>query len=178
MAVITISLTPEGLKEFAASWPDELERVKREIAQQFQKRGRALVEAELGRWQTGKLAKSLVAYPSARGIDINIGSGIEHADYVFFGAEPHIIRPTTGKALSWSRYGKRFAYAWVKHPGQPARTDILNALEGLFLDIVEDEIETMIKTLAMASGASASDLFKVWREALGVGTEMQRAGAG
>lgn len=150
MGVITISLTPEGLREFAAAWPAQLEMVKGAIARRFKTQGRALVEARLGRWQTGKLAQSLTAYPSARGIDINIGSGIPHADFVFFGADPHIIKPKSGKALSWTRFGMRYAYGKVKHPGQPARTDIFNELEELFLRITEQEIRTMVTALSMA----------------------------
>ncbi len=150
MAVITISLTPEGLREFAAAWPEMMETAKSNIARRMRTQGRALVESMLGRWQTGQLAKSLEAYPTARGISINIGSGIEHADYVFFGAEPHIIKPKTGRALSWTRFGTRFAFGKVEHPGQPARTDIFNALEELFLRIIEEEITAMITALAMA----------------------------
>jgi len=150
MPVIPISVTPKGLREFAANWPSELETVKANIAQRMQDQGRALVEALLGGWQTGQLAKSLDAYPSARGISINIGSGVPHADYVFFGAEPHIIKPKTGRALSWTRYGMRFAFGKVKHPGQPARTDIFNALEELFLRIIDEEIQKMITALAIA----------------------------
>ena len=150
MGVITISVTPEGLKSFAAAWPSQLEMLKSTIAQRMQSQGRALVEARLGGWQTGQLAQSLMAYPSARGVAINIGSGVPHADYVFFGAPPHEIRPKTGRALSWTRAGMRFAFGKVKHPGQPARTDIFNALEELFLRIIDEEVRTMITALAMA----------------------------
>ena len=153
MGVITISLTPEGLREFAAAYPSEIEMVKGRIALRMQKQGRALVESKLGGWQSSppRLAQSLTAHPSARGIDIAIGAGIPHADYVFFGAPRHPIRPGPGKrALSWTRFGIRFAFGAVDHPGQPARTDIFNALEVLFLRIIEEEIEAMITALAIA----------------------------
>ncbi len=154
MAVITISLTPKGLREFAAAWPNELDSAKFRIAERMRTQGRALVEAMLGRWQTGKLASSLEAWVSAVGIGIELGGGIDYADYVMFGAEPHIIKPKTGRALSWRRFGMRFAFGKVEHPGQPARTDIFNALEELFLRIVEEEITAMITALALAGAGS------------------------
>ena len=153
MGVITISLTPEGLRAFAAAYPSEIERVKGAIAQRMQTQGRALVESKLGGWQSSppRLAGSLTAFPSARGIDIAIGAGVPHADYVFFGAPRHPIRPGPGKrALSWTRFGRRFAFGAVDHPGQPARTDIFNALEDLFLRIIDEEIQKMITVLAIA----------------------------
>ena len=151
MAVITISLTPKGLREFAAKWPSEIERVKGTIARRMRTQGRALVEAMLGRWQTGQLASSLEAWPSARGFDIKIGAGVPHADYVFFGAERHTIKPGAGKrALHWNRFGIDFFFGAVEHPGQPARADIFNALEELFLRIIEEEIEAMIMALSIA----------------------------
>lgn len=153
MGVITISLTPKGLRAFAAQWPSEVEIVKGAIARRMRTQGRALVESMLGGYQSSppELARSLTAFPSARGIDIAIGAGVPHADYVFFGAAPHTIKPGAGKrALSWTRFGRRFAFGKVEHPGQPARTDIFNALEVLFLGIVEDEIQKMITALAIA----------------------------
>ena len=151
MGVITISVTPKSLAEFWTAWPEMMETAKANIARRMQVQGQALVEAMLGRWQTGQLARSLTAAPTARGITMQIGSGVPHADYVFFGADEHIIRPRTGKALSWERFGMKFVFGKVKHPGQPARTDIFNALEVLFMRIVEEELEAMIIARSMAS---------------------------
>lgn len=149
MGVITIRVTPEGLAAFKANWPADIERVKSSIARRMEEQGRALVAAMLGRWQTGELAGSLEAEPTSAGISMEIGAGVPHADYVFFGAQPHIIKPKSGRALSWWRFGTRFAFGKVDHPGQPARTDIFNALEALFLRIIQEEIEIMVTTRAI-----------------------------
>ena len=151
MGVITIRIRPEGLAAFKANWPADIERVKRSIARRMEEQGRALVAARLGRWQTGELAGSLEAEPTSAGISMEIGAGVPHADYVFFGAPRHPIEPKAGnRALSWWRFGTRFAFGKVDHPGQPARTDIFNELEALFLRIVQEEIEIMVTTRAIA----------------------------
>ena len=150
MGVITIRVRPEGLAAFKANWPADIERVKASIARRMEEQGRALVAARLGRWQTGELAGSLEAEPTSAGISMEIGAGVPHADYVFFGAPRHDIFPKRGRALSWWRFGTRFAFGKVDHPGQPARTDILNELEVLFLRIVQEEIEIMVTTRAIA----------------------------
>lgn len=152
MGVITITIKPEGLAELRDRFPEDIETAKREIARRFQDQGRALVKSRLGRWQKGPLAKSLVAEVTQRGISMEIGAGLDYADAVFFGADKHIIRPKTGKVVAWERFGKRFAFAWVEHPGQPARTDIFDALEELFIRIVQEEVAAVIKAREIAAG--------------------------
>lgn len=150
MGVITITVKPEGLAAFKANWPADIETVKASIAKRMQDQGRALVESKLGGWQTGELAGSLEARPTSTGISMKIGAGVPHADYVFFGAPRHDIFPKRGRALSWWRFGTRFAFGKIDHPGQPARTDIFNALEELFLRIIQEEIKKMVTARAIA----------------------------
>ena len=140
MAVITITVRPEKLAELRDRFPDDIARAKANIARRMELQGRALVTTMLGRWQTGRLAQSLTAEPTDRGIMIEIGQALDYADWVFFGADPHIITPKTVKALHWARFGIDFFFSKVQHPGQKARTDIFNALEELLIRIVQEEV--------------------------------------
>ncbi len=151
MGVITITIRPEGLAELRDRFPEDIETAKREIARRFQEQGRALVKSMLGRWQRGPLAQSLETEVTQRGISMEIGAGLDYADDVFFGADPHTIEPKNVKALHWSRFGQQFFFGRVKHPGQKARTDIFNALEDLFIRIVQEEVAAIIKAREIAA---------------------------
>ena len=151
MGVITITVKPEQLADFKANFPSDINMALKNIAARVEPEGQALVYTKLGRWKTGRLSSSLRARAAGKTVTTCIGTDIPYADAVFFGAEPHTIRPKSGKALSWTRFGMRYAYGKVEHPGQPARTDIFDALEELILKIVYEEVTAIIKARAMAS---------------------------
>ena len=153
MAVITITVRPEKLAELRDRFPDDIELAKTNIARRFEDEGRALIFEKLGRWKhtPSPLAQSLTAVSTSRGISVKVGAGIAYADYVFFGADEHIITPKTGRALSWTRFGTRFAFSKVEHPGQKARTDIFNALEELLIKIVQEEVSAIFKAREIAA---------------------------
>ena len=147
MAVITITVRPEKLAELRDRFPDDIELAKTNIARRFEDEGRALIFEKLGRWKhtPSPLAQSLTAVSTSRGISVKVGAGIAYADYVFFGADEHIIRPKGPYPLGWERFGTEFHFWKVKHPGQKARTDIFNALEELLIKIVQEEVAAIIR---------------------------------
>ena len=151
MAIITITVRPEKLAELRDRFPDDIATAKVNIARRMETQGRAKVASMLGRWQTGALAQSLTAEATARGIMIEIGQAIDYADWVFFGADPHIITPKNAKALHWARFGTDFFFGKVQHPGQKARTDIFNALEELLIKIVQEEVIAIIRAREIAA---------------------------
>lgn len=151
MGTITIRLRPEQLADFRDNFPSDIDTALANIARRVTDEGRALVHSKLGRWKTGELRDSLRATAAGRTVTTRIGEGVEHADWVFFGAEPHTIKPKSGRALHWNRFGTDYYFGAVKHPGQPARTDIFDALEELVYKIVEEELRAMIIARAMAS---------------------------
>ena len=151
MSVITITVRPEQLGQLQDSLPGDMEIIKANIARRLKEQGPALITSMLGRWQTGKLASSLTAEVTSRGVTMMIGAGLDYADAVFFGAERHPITPGAGKrALHWSRFGTDYYYSQVDHPGQKARTDIFNALDELIHRIVEEEIRAVMTARSMA----------------------------
>lgn len=151
MGTITIRLRPEQLADFRDNFPSDIDMALQNIERRVTDEGRALVHSKLGRWKTGELRDSLKATAAGRTVTTRIGQGVEHADYVFFGADPHIIEAEGEYPLGWKRFGTEYHFWKVKHPGQPARTDILDALEELVLKIVEEEVKAIIKARAMAS---------------------------
>ena len=151
MGTITIRLRPEQLADFRDNFPSDIDMALQNIARRVQDEGRALVHSKLGRWKTGELRDSLKATAAGRTVTTKIGEGVEHADFVFFGAPKHWIYPKSGKSLHWNRFGTDFYFGAIEHPGQPARTDILDALEELVLKIVEEELKAIITARAMAS---------------------------
>lgn len=151
MSVITITVKPEQLGQLRDSRPADMEIIKANIARRLEIQGPALITTMLGRWQTGKLASSLTTEVTTRGVTLMIGAGLDYADAVFFGADPHTITPGAGKkALHWSRFGVDYYYSKVDHPGQKARTDIFNALDELIHRIVEEEIRAVMTARAIA----------------------------
>jgi len=78
---------------------------------------------------TGRLKGSLAPSVKREGKDIVaiVGTNLEYAKPVEFGAGPHIIRPKNKRALMWP--GARHPVAWVMHPGTKAQPYLRPALQ-------------------------------------------------
>ena len=150
---VTITLSPSELLQLRLQFPSMMQTARTNIKLQLQTRGRALLTAMLGRWQSGELASSLNTSVSGDMIKMSIGAGLEYSQAVFSGAIPHKITAKPGSALHWSRFGRDFFFKSVRHPGQAARIDILLALQELALKIAREETEAIITALSLPGGS-------------------------
>ena len=145
----TITARPDQLAQLKAQFPADMELARQNIAGRLETEGQALVTVMLGRWKTGRLASTLRTRVAGNTIIMTIGRGLKYASAVFRGAPRHTIK-ATGRALSWTRFGRRFAFASVDHPGQPARSDIIGALRDLSIKITKEEVKAIIQVRSFA----------------------------
>lgn len=141
-----IVVRPDQLTQLRDRFPADMVLARNNIASRLQTDGQALVTSMLGRWKTGRLVSTLKTRVFGNSVVLMIGRGLKYTRAVFSGSPQHTITAKKrGGALSWSRFGQRFAYASVVHPGQPARTDILNALKALMVKITKEEVKAIIQ---------------------------------
>lgn len=140
-----IVVRPDQLTQLRDRFPRDMALARNNIASRLQTDGQALVMAMLGRWKTGQLASTLKTRVFGNSVVLMIGRGLKYAKSVFSGAPRHTIPARKGSALSWTRFGRRFAFASVDHPGQPARTDILQALQKLMIKVTKEEVRAIIQ---------------------------------
>lgn len=128
--------------------PKVLDDIMRKIGMRLQREGKALVEGELGRYATGNLASTYRAWVSLAGVTMTIGPAMDALGHnyvpdVFEGVTPHTIdQLMLGRKypMRWQHVGGS-GVAWkVKHPGQRARTDIVEALKALALQVAGEEM--------------------------------------
>lgn len=137
---INVTVPVDLVKRVRDTFPARVNSYIRTVGRLVQARLPELLEGELGRYQTGQLANSGVVWISTSGIEIRIGEGLPQADYVFSGVAPHIMDNTgKGNPMRWDHVGGS-GIAWkVNHPGQAARTDIIEAIKALALQIFVEE---------------------------------------
>lgn len=141
-----IVVRPDQLTQLRDRFPRDMALARNNIASRLQTDGQALVTSMLGRWKTGQLASTLKTRVFGNSVVLMIGRGLKYAKSVFSGAPRHTITSRKrGGALSWTRFGRRFAFASVDHPGQPARTDILQALQALMIKVTKEEVRAIIQ---------------------------------
>lgn len=154
---ITIPLSK--LKEVRDRLPGLLDDIVRGIGRKLQTQGKSLLESELGRFQTGRMADSFKAYVSQ---DANTGygevrmqigpvsdpkTGFDYTKTVLVIGSPgwKLNQRAKGRKwpMRWSHAASRVSsgVAWeVEHPGQPARTDIIEALKQLARQVAAEEL--------------------------------------
>lgn len=141
-----IVVRPDQLTQLRDRFPADMALARNNIASRLETDGKALVTSMLGRWKTGRLVSTLRTRVFGNSVVLMIGRGLKYSRSVFSGARRHTITARKrGGALSWSRFGRKFAFASVSHPGQPARTDILQALEALMIRITKEEVKAIIQ---------------------------------
>lgn len=90
------------------------------------------VAAPGGPYSTGKLKRSIKWEVQTAGWFVRgrVGSELPYAIYVHEGVDPHVIRGTGGRNLSffWRKRGVRFRGPKVNHPGQEAQPFLVNPM--------------------------------------------------
>ncbi|KRV48785.1 hypothetical protein AQ490_23220 [Wenjunlia vitaminophila] len=113
-----------GLRRWLGRMSDEVRTAvdRTRIDVQNEARRRAPVD-------TGRLRSSIVsrAESSGRSVGYSVGTNVNYAAAVEYGVAPHVIVPTTKKALYWP--GAAHPVAKVNHPGSPGRPFMRPALE-------------------------------------------------
>ena len=140
MTSVNVTVPLEQMKFIRDNFNKLLDDYMRQVGNQLRKLLPGLLSSSLGRYQTGALASSAIARVSLSGITVSVGEGLDHAEFVFQGTPPHIMDNTgKDKPMSWDHVGGK-GIAWkVKHPGQRARTDILEEIKTLIIQIAEQE---------------------------------------
>ena len=146
---IQLTVKPSQMLALRLQFPSMMQTVRANIKFQLQERGRALVKAMLGRWQKGRLAASLNVSVSGNTVTMSIGAGLKYTQAVFSGARPHKIEAKGRSPLGWTRFGREFHFWSVNHPGQPARFDILLALQALAKRITREEVKAIFQAISL-----------------------------
>lgn len=152
---INVTVPLSKLKEVRDRLPGLLDDIARAIGRRLQREGKSLLEGELGRYQTGKMADTFKAYVSQNAstgygeVRMQIGPsfdarGHNYVPDVFGGVGAHEMSNIGKKwPMRWSHVGGS-GVAWkVEHPGQPARTDILEALKQLARQVAAEELMSL-----------------------------------
>ena len=150
MSVVEIVVPWHGMADVKANWPTLVEDYSRQIAQSMRNQLPTLINSMLGIYKTGKLALSAKAYVGLKDIRITIGEGVRSEDGFGYaptvlveGARPHSIdQRKLGRnwPMRWFHRGGA-GVAWkVKHPGQPARLDIIQAIIELAYKVASEEL--------------------------------------
>jgi len=148
MSVVTITVPIERFQEVIEKIPSRVDDISRAIGRRLATEGKSLLEGELGRYQTGNMASTYRAYVSADGVRMQIGpafdaEGHNYVPDVFGGVPEHTIdQKALGRKwpMRWSHVGGS-GVAWkVNHPGQRARTDIIEALKALARQVAMEEL--------------------------------------
>ena len=160
---INVVVPLSKLKEVRDRLPSLLDDIVRGIGRRLQTEGKSLLESELGRFQTGAMASSFKAYVSQ---DANTGygevrmqigpnfdpeTGFNYTRTVLEIGSPgwEIDQRALGRKwpMRWSHAASRVSsgVGWhVKHPGQRARTDIIEALKELARQVAAEELMSLV----------------------------------
>lgn len=158
MTTIPVQATTKEFTRFAQQWPQFVSAVKQNIMIALKLRIPGLVQSMLGtypskrNWSTGEMSSSMGFELHPRGIKMTFG--VEHAKYVLQGVGQHVIEPKNKERLSWVRLGQRVFRNKVVHPGQTARTDIIQAIKDVAVQVVEEEVAQALKDIEHMGGAS------------------------
>ena len=113
-----------GLRRWFGRMSDDVKQAvdRTRIDVQNEARRRAPVD-------TGRLRSSIVsrAEGSGRSLGYMVGTNVNYAAAVEYGTSPHVIKPTTKKALYWP--GAAHPVAQVNHPGTAAKPFLRPAIE-------------------------------------------------
>jgi HK97 gp10 family phage protein len=112
---MTIRLDPSADQHLDAALHAALDKIAAAIAED----ARALAPV-----RNGRLKASI--FHDTVGLTARIGTDVTYWRYVEYGTGPHIIRPSTAKALFWE--GAAHPVAYVRHPGTPAQPFLRPAL--------------------------------------------------
>ena len=155
---INVVVPLSKLKDVRDRLPSLLDDIVRGIGRRLQTQGKSLIEGELGRYATGALASTFRAYVSQDAntgygeVRMQIGPSFDELGHnyvpdVFGGVERHIINQRAlGRKwpMRWSHVGGS-GIAWeVDHPGQRARTDIIEALKELARQVAAEELMSLV----------------------------------
>ena len=146
---ITLTVKPSQMLDLRLRFPGAMQITRNNIKLRLQSQGRALIKSMLGRWQRGRLASSFNVRVSGNTVTMSIGAGLKYTQAVFSGAIPHKIEAKGKSPLGWTRFGREFHFWSVQHPGQPARIDILLALQALAKRITREEVRATIQALSL-----------------------------
>ena len=150
MSVVEIVVPWHGMADVKANWPALVEDYSRQIAQSMRNQLPTLINSMLGIYKTGKLALSAKAYVGLKEIRITVGEGVRSDEgygyaptVLVTGAPPHVIdQRKLGRnwPMRWFHRGGA-GIAWkVKHPGQAARLDIIQAIVDLAYRVASEEL--------------------------------------
>ena len=150
MSVVEIVVPWHGMADVKANWPALVEDYSRTIATRMREKLPTLIHNMLGIHKTGTLALSAKAYVGLKDIRITIGEGVRSEDgfgyaptVLVTGAPPHVIdqrKEGRNWPMRWFHRGGA-GIAWkVKHPGQPARLDIIQAIVDLAYKVASEEL--------------------------------------
>lgn len=161
---VEIVIPWDGMTYVRDNWNRYLDDYMRAIGNRLRKILPGLIMGMLGKYKTGNLASTAKAGVGLREItvtlgpawDVSSGTGHDYAPDVIYGADPWSVdQRAEGKTwpMRWSHKGGS-GVAWkVRHPGQPARPDIVQAIIEAAKQIAAEEL--MIFKL-MEAGAAAS----------------------
>ena len=81
--------------------------------------------------RTGRLFSSISSKvePLPNGMEGRVGTSVEYAHAVEFGARAHVIAPVQAQVLAFEIAGRRVYAAQVHHPGNPPKAFLRPALE-------------------------------------------------
>ena len=116
---MTISIRLDGTAEVF----DVFERLDSQLADRAVRRlaQKAFDDTQLAadrHTQSGAMARSVFIRPISDGFEV--GNDLQvapHAWFVHWGAQPHVIRPSTKKALRWPAGGAFVFAKFANHPG-------------------------------------------------------------
>ena len=149
---INVTVPLSKLKEVRDRLPSLLDDIVRGIGRRLQTQGKSLIEGELGRYATGALASTFRAYVSQDAntgygeVRMQIGPSFDELGHnyvpdVFGGVGRHKMSNIGKKwPMRWSHVGGSGVTWEVDHPGQKARTDIIEALKELARQVAAEEL--------------------------------------
>jgi len=139
---VTVRVPMEQFAKVMDQFPKYSDDYLRAVGNRLRKLLPGTIQSMLGPYSKGRLARSARAYVSRKGVEIQIGEGVEHAPYVFGGVGLHTMdQKAAGKTwpMRWTHAGGS-GVAWkVKHPGQRARQDILDVIRALAVQVALEE---------------------------------------
>lgn len=140
MSAINVTVPYNMMERVQAAFPAKIDDYSRAIGRSLRTLLPGLLSSSLGRYQTGRLAQSAKAYVSFNEIRVEVGAGLPQAEYVFKGVEPHMMDNTEkGYPMRWAHVGGAGVSMKHMHPGQKARSDIIEEIRALILQVAIQE---------------------------------------
>ncbi len=145
---VEIVVPLEEFRQVRDRFPDLLDDYARAVGNRLRKELPRLIHEMLTMFQTGRLARSVRAYVGLHGVRVTIGEGVADARgtnytrFVFEGVEPHEMdQLKKGRTwpMVWSHAKGSGVAMRVMHPGQQARTDIIQAIKQRIKEIAVEE---------------------------------------